>query len=403
MPRSLVFCALLALAIGGCAASRRPLGPLTPSRLAGLWIVEDFQSSTTTLEEVSRGRKLPGAHEREVIRIRPDGTFDWTGTPESLLSGLRRRGDQKTLHPLSDDTFVVEWSDYAPTHTTVLIRATPSSPTAEAFGQSQEHTRFVLRDIELVDDDHAVYWEIGPIASGGQHSMVMSLRRTTESGSGYRPFTFPSPGEAVAAENNLVDQATKAGNKYLFASPAEVDGPLPLVAIVCSDVDHPKDQWLPMIAKHRCAILVPHLSCGRDYEFGAYDAACTARDCKAIRDCLATVRSMREYSKVVLIGEFFDAALAHLIWQTDNGDLDALITCNGRFRAWNAELGGRVDRKKPIHILTAYGPGGDHGQAARDWYAHRNFAACEYEELGGNPADLEARLVELLDAQVRQP
>lgn len=403
MPRSLLFCALLAIAIGGCAASQRPLGSLTPSRLAGSWIIEDFQSSTTTLKEVSRGRKLPGVHEREVIRIRPDGTFDWTGTPESLLSSLRCCGDQKTVHPLSDDTFVVEWSECSPTHTTVLIRATPSSPTAVALGQSQEHTRFVLRDIELVDDDHAVYWEIGPIAGGGQHSMVMSLRRAPESGSGYRPFTFPSRGEAIAAQTDLVEQETQAGNKYVLTSPAAIDGPLPLVTIVCSDVDYPKETWLPMVAKHRCAILVPYLSCGRGYDVGAYDAACTARDCKAIRDCLATVRSKRAYSKVVLVGEFSGAALAHLVWQTDNGDLDALITCNGRFRAWNAELGGRVDHRKPIHILTTYGPGGDNEQAARDWYAQRGFAACEYEELGGNPADLEARLVELLDGAARRP
>lgn len=355
--RELLFASLMILVtITGC------------SRLAGSWVADEPAGSEMP-------PKLTGMHadvsetSPVVVRIREDGTFDWSGTTQSLGATLRRRGD-RLIDPINRNTsFEVVEHEYSPRTSRIMIRRTINESPSETV------TTTYVFEASLVGSDKATYREVVRHAQEQPIEKTFSLRRADDGPTARRePFSDLTEGGFRAAVR-IDNLQTEKGNRYtLLTAKQRRDDATPLIVAVYADYHASgEDTWLRVVARYSCAVLIPEAKCDQ-YMRMHPDADCIAEDVEAIRDCIRSAPAHVRSRYAALFSGPSGGFVAHMIWQTDTSGFSAFLAWDSDFEAWTEMPGEQVETDKPTHIWTRVQDYRRRRQrAAEDWYERHGY------------------------------
>jgi len=153
---------LIVMLIAGCARTR--------SELAGTWLARSKHSEVPLV----------------VLRIRPDGSFDWGQTLTGRVTGLsrlRKTGDHARGPSHPELQFSIVWHDYQPDRSRVVL--------LEESLNEQGGRRFDLayHDASLETDGMLDYRVIGFASQGAPKAHAARLTRCNTHVKSHEPFS----------------------------------------------------------------------------------------------------------------------------------------------------------------------------------------------------------------------
>lgn len=351
---------LLGGAIGACR------GSTSTSLLAGNWVLPDaspdprqvnsgsasaadpgvasmtFFSPRTSSETERSGRRFKS------VRIRPDGSFDWSGTFfERLLpiNSLRNVGDSASVRMQPDVECVVLWSRYTAESSELALMQRSTSGNGEIPVAIAYHTA-VLRGPDRLDYN-VVEIQGNDEAGAARYELVRSESDPVAT----EPFGTVELVSAARAAMHTESGELPGGRRFRILLPnGGVRQRTLIVALHSSFHSDYERTWVPLVHTLGCAVLMPELR----FESGPPSPSrpSAEREVAVIRKCLEQARGRLRPSRVILYAEYDETLLGHLIWQQDNRDFDAFVATSSSFLEWNDVVGDDVDRAKPLYFAV---------------------------------------------------
>ena len=342
-PQLILFLAvafLLVASFGGCAAEEGAvrLGFGQTSQIAGEWEGEITGEAEWSREGVSSRREEFSKGGPMGIRIRSDGSFDWSGTMLGLVLGaanLRYPGDRAVVAVPGDSAerheLTVLWSEYTLTTSRIAILQRTEAPATE-----RKAGGVVLTFDAERNKDGALDYSYTFLPGPSEKSVVRTgrLKRMPSRAEVIREAykDSPLPDRVVDRQIRRTMEQTPAARRFILIVPRKAKGAIPLLVIVPAWRDEKHAQWYADVWKHQAhgfnvAVAVPVL------EDPKYDIWMTpmadetvAKVVEVVRDCTSQAQKAVRPSGTHLIAMGLASVPGHLLWQEDNREFAGLLT-----------------------------------------------------------------------------
>lgn len=305
-------------------------------------------ASTIFLGPRPRSEVDPSRRRIKGLRIRPDGSFDWSGTFFAnliRLNSLRHVGDSVSVRWQPDAECVVLWSRYTPRSSALALMQRSVSgndeiPISIAFHSAvlRSPGRLEYRVVEMFGDD-----ETGT----AKYELVRSESDCVVN----EPFGIVDMMSSARATMHAEYGEIAGGRRFRILLPNGELRPQALIVALHSSFHSDYERtWIPLVDTLRCAILMPELQIESLLLPPSRRSA--EQEVAVISECLKRARVRLRPTQIILYAEYGSTFLGHLIWQENNHDFDAFVATSPSFLAWNDVVGESVNRTKPLYLAV---------------------------------------------------